>query len=889
VLYQVQDICAAAQRGAVIITVNQRMTRTLKEEYQHWQQRQGADAWAVPQIFTSQLWWRRCLMHNPSIALLLNPAQQDVLWYDIIRADLKQQEYALLQIGATVKQALKAYAMLCEHLVEPDSYSASTPEEHAFKRWCTAYLEYCDTHTYLDQQRLGTFMRNQFDTGAIQVPDEVWLVGFDEVTPQLRSVCEVLQLRGTRIVEPQIDARLACTRVFSCADPRAELQHAISWALRHIAAGKRVGIVVPELERHASTLEQIFTEHARACTEENEIAGDKVELNLSLGRSLSDYGVIHAALKLLQVEDPVELNTLGSLLRSPWLAGGLRYMDEHARADAQLRASLRPRAPLDNYVRLLEHKGLCTCGIDAIVGALRELCAIRDFHPPQIWADIFVTTLHKAGWPGDYAPDSETYQILQAWDEQILPRISSLSAVKGDISRMDAARLLVRLCEDSVFQPGAHDRRLQVVGLLEGVALACDAVWVSGLHSQVLPAPLAGNTFIPVQVQKKHTMPRASMEREIEFSTRLMRQFHTLADEVVFSYPLCTEDGNTCTPSPFLPLPACGVQDLSDLPETCAFTDKAAILDVVPDSHGIPLEVEYQGHNPPYAVKGGTYLLKAQAACPFKAYAGYRMRISALETPSEGVDMRVRGSMLHLLLQRFWDEIKTQEELLRRDEASIRNLLEQMCAAILEENSNACVPAEFHALERRRLADLALEWLEIERSRPPFRVLSVEESDAFQVGSLHLTAVADRVDENLHDTSVILIDYKTGIVSLKDIVGETLLEPQLPMYAVYGKHQPVSGVGIAQVRAGECAVKGVCLSCADTPAGSSPLKRMNEDEWKCLWRQWEHGLEQLAEDVASAYAAVAPVNAQVCQFCELHPLCRIRDNSADVDADEEQI
>ncbi|MFN2256874.1 MAG: PD-(D/E)XK nuclease family protein [Desulfuromonadaceae bacterium] len=880
-LYQTQEIFEAAQRQAVILTVNQRMSRTLLSEYQAWQLERGESAWVRPQIFTPSLWWRRCLVQHVSSGNLLNPAQQHTLWQRIVSADLKQHQYALLQVGATVKQSLKAYAALCEHLVALDDYTAVTPEEHAFKRWCAVYLEYCDTHGYMDSQRLGIHMRDAFQEGKLGAPAEVWLIGFDEISPQLRSLCNTLAAKETIIIEPHIEEQKIVPHVYACADPQAELQQVAYWAYNHIAAGRRVGVIVPELERQYSTIERIFRE--AATHNSAEVETEEVSLNISLGKPLSQYGVIQAALRFVQVAEPLDLNEFGYLLRSPWFSGGQQHMDTHAAAEAFLRTCSRPRAYLDTYMHMLDQKGYYRSGVERITAALRDLCRTDTLHSPLTWGEIFTSILHTTGWPGDYAPDSETYQILQAWEEQILPQFTSLTAVEGDIPRQEAGRLLQRLCDESMFQPSARDKRLQVVGLLEGVALACDAVWIVGLHDQVLPAPLNYNTFIPVQVQKEYAMPRASVEREIEFCARLMRQLQTLAPEVNFSFPQCSEEGNAYTPSPFLPLCHSSVQELQTTAQewTAPGTDPIE-LEILQDSHGITLDAEFKTESPPYRVKGGTYLLKAQASCPFRAYANYRMRVDALEVPVEGVDMRVRGSLLHFLLQRFWEDVRTQEKLLRLDENYILTLLTQLCNTILEENRNGYIPHSLRTLEQQRLVNLALEWLEIERKRPPFRVLSVEEREDLQVGVLKVTAIADRVDKMLTDGGIVLIDYKTGVVSVKDIVGETLLEPQLPLYALYGKHQPAMGVGIAQVRAGECIFKGVCATDADAHNTVKPLKGINSEEWEELREQWRSRLEQLAADIASGRADVKPAQAQVCQFCELHPLCRIKDTPGPV-------
>ena len=879
-LYQTQEIFEAAQRQAVILTVNQRMARTLLSEYERWKLEQGVSVWIKPQIFTPSLWWRRCLVQHVSSGTILNPAQQRTLWQRIIRADLEQHQYALLQVGATMKQALKAYAVLCEHLVVLDDYTAVTPEERAFKRWCVSYLEYCDSQGFVDSQRLGNHMREAFQAGDIGVPSEVWLVGFDEISPQLRSVCDALVEKGTTVVEPHMEEQETVPHVYSCPDPRAELHRVARWAYTHIAAGRRVGVIIPELERRHSTIERIFREHAASVSWNSvETKPEEVSLNLSLGKPLSEYGVIQTALRLLQVVEPLDLNEFGYLLRSPWFSGGQQHMDTHAAAEAFLRTCSRPRAYLDTYIRMLEQKGYDKKGVDRITAALNDLCRAETRHSPENWGEIFTSMLQTAGWPGDYAPDSETYQILQAWEEQILPQFTSLTAVEGDVSRVEAVRLLQRLSDESVFQPAAQDKRLQVVGLLEGVALACDVVWVVGLHDQVLPAPLNYNTFIPVRVQKTYSMPRASVEREIEFCTRLMQQFRALAPEVNFSYPQCSEDGYPYAPSPFLLFHPSAQEPLPTAQELTASGAGPVDLEILQDSHGIPLDMEFETESPPYRVKGGTYLLKAQAACPFRAYANYRLRVDALEVPVEGVDMRVRGSLLHLLLQRFWEEVHTQEVLLRHDEAHIRAILTRLCSTILEESGNGYIPHNLRILEQQRLVNLALEWLEIERKRSPFKVLSVEEREELQVGRLKVTAVADRVDEMLPDGGVILLDYKTGVVSLKDIVGDPLLEPQLPVYALYGKHQPAAGLGIAQVRAGECSLKGVCAADDEAHSAVPPLKGMNSEEWEELREQWRAKLEQLAADIAGGRADVAPAKAQVCQFCELHPLCRIKDTT----------
>ncbi len=897
-LYCAEEICVAAQRNAFILTVNQRLARTLLHEYSQWQLRRGNSVWAKPSIFTPAVWLQRCVLD----VSLLNHAQQQSIWRRIIRSDLQQHQYSLLQVDATAKQAHKAYTGLCDYLINPNAsasslstslppystpqYDAVTPEEQAFMRWYSAYIEYCAAHDYLDPQRLATEAQEQFLHGNVAPPHELWLVGFDEISPQLRACTQALEQLGTQIIEPDIECKNSVSEVYACADPLSELELVAHWAYTHIERGHSVGVIVPELERYQGSIERVFRRY------ETTFGIDKIELNLSVGQSLSEYGVIQAALRLLRVEEPLDLDEFGYLLRSPWFSGGQHQMDTHAQADVFLRTCARPRANIDTYARLLRQKGYFHSSIEAMCGALKHLVQAKARKGPASWLEIFSAALQEVGWPGDYSPDSQTYQVLRAWEGQILPLFISLAVVEPKMGRMEAALQLQRLCTESMFQAAAKDNRLHIVGLLEGVALACDAVWVTGLHDQVLPSALNYNTFIPVEIQKHYAMPHASMEREMEFCTRLIQQLHALAPEVNFSYARCAEDGSVLGASPFLPLAHLGKEDWlkSALQLVVTRPDvEQTQLEWIQDNNGLPLESDRDnaggvggGENSgatSYAVRGGTSLLKEQAMCPFRAYAHFRMQVRALEVPAEGVDMRVRGSLLHLLLQHFWEEVKSQEQLLQLSTEQCRLLLTNHCQAIMQNNKHAYVPRDLHELEMNRLVRLALEWLEIDKERAAFRVLSVEECEGLLVGPLCINAIADRVDEVLPNAGKVLLDYKTGIVALKDILGEHLLEPQLPVYTLYGQHQPIVGFAVAQVRAGGCALKGICMSISsaeDANLPPLPVKSVDSAEWGAALGQWRAQLDALAQDIAAGCANVTPLHNNVCQFCDLSSLCRIK-------------
>ena len=61
----------------------------------------------------------------------------------------------------------------------------------------------------------------------------------------------------------------------------------------------------------------------------------------------------------------------------------------------------------------------------------------------------------------------------------------------------------------------------------------------------------------------------------------------------------------------------------------------------------------------PGKVRGGTRVLADQAACPFRAFAKWRLSAEELEEPESGLDPRDRGKLLHALMREIWTRLKS--------------------------------------------------------------------------------------------------------------------------------------------------------------------------------------------------------------------------------------
>jgi RecB family exonuclease len=255
-------------------------------------------------------------------------------------------------------------------------------------------------------------------------------------------------------------------------------------------------------------------------------------------------------------------------------------------------------------------------------------------------------------------------------------------------------------------------------------------------------------------------------------------------------------------------------------------------------------------------------VLADQAACPFRAFAKWRLGTEELEEPGAGLDARDRGTLVHALMRELWTRL--------RGSASLRGELgpaiTQSAAAAVKEMG---LEGRFAELERERLARLAREWLEVESRREPFEVVSREEKRAIQVGALQFESRIDRMDK-LADGSHVLIDYKTSkILNVRQWEGPRPDDPQLPLYAVAAPEH-LAAVTFAKMVPGDMRFIG------HSRANGLLPKVKAHDNWQRLLAAWKKDAEALGAAFAAGDAPVDPKEGlKTCRRCELHTLCRV--------------
>jgi exodeoxyribonuclease-5 len=283
-------------------------------------------------------------------------------------------------------------------------------------------------------------------------------------------------------------------------------------------------------------------------------------------------------------------------------------------------------------------------------------------------------------------------------------------------------------------------------------------------------------------------------------------------------------------------------------------------------------------------VHGGAGLFQAQAICPAWGYFQYRLGARALDEPVDGLDSMARGSLLHAVLQAFWNG-RDSEYLNSMDESMQQEAVRQAVEAGVKQFSQGLdenLPTRFLELEKLRLAVLLNGWLALERERPPFTVQDCERSVKLEIKGISVEFKLDRVDV-LPDGRFVVLDYKTGSqLSPNSWAEDRINEPQLPIYAALVLTEgEVAAVCFAKVRAGEHQFVGIAADSGTLP-GVKGLEEAHKvfdavkfPVWRALLQHWRDSLEAIADEIKAGEAAVRFEDEAQLAYCEVRPLLRL--------------
>ena len=904
----------ALGEGAYVITATRRLSYELKSAYDKHQLKQGKKVWPTAMVLT---WdgWMQMLWHDISAYSsynVLSNAQLQQLMGDIIELDLNTHELhaengltALWNISATARTALDAWQLCHQWRISYTALQAAEQVDHArFGHWAARLYARLQEQNWISPVQLADrLMETEFNTSHDAI-----LFGFDHLNTQQHRFIEFYRGQGGSAV--QINSKNAIASQlshYSFDSSEAEWRQIGAWARNKLLNSSElsIGIITPNTEGIRTLAENSLREQLTPSYFER---SGSDPFHFSIGEKLADQPAINSALTCLGLLGELEFKQLSAgFLSSYWGSDTEQLL--RARLCIDLRRKIAYRFDLyeligavtaaqskpGSYIEQAQEQ------LEALLDKLRTLQSVKANNPGALplssWRELFKSCLLTLDWPVSKL-DSNEFQAVQSWQNS-LDEWVKLDAVCKPMSLIRALQSLNAFCRETVFQ--AQDRTqapVQIMGVLEAAELDFDYVWLAGFDEQAWPVLSSTNPFIPVKTQIEAGIPNAILSLQTELTKSKTTQLCALSDHIIYSHARIQGDIELAV-SPFFPAPS--------KPEPAALTDVFSLNEAIRlatpalESRSDDLGNCYREES----TRGGSGLIQKQSACPFSAYARYRLNADEDEEPQIGMDSLERGSLLHKILETIWQELEDSNALRRcieRDELSeliqrhTQKHLKRFCA-------HSGLGKGFRRAERQRVNALITEWLELEAQRSPFSVAETELKFEYQINGLRLNLTLDRVDELAPSGtgnaagSRLLIDYKSGNCSLKDWEGPRPGQPQLPVYFLALEENPsfghVDALSFAQVKPGQCQFIGISqhedmlpeVNSLDTLAGNTSLKK-DVAEWPLLRPLWKARIEKLVSEYQQGFAHVDPKSPQSCHFCNFSPLCRIHtQNARDRDSD----
>lgn len=894
------EVLKRINASTTVVTPNRRLALALKEQFDQDQISQNLAVWysadvlpfvaLIERIYIDALYTKQAF----TFPLLLSAAQEQVLWESVIQSSAAGK--TLLRISQTAQWVQEAWQLAHAWQLIPKLKDFYPNEDgKVFLDWTKSYQDKTARNRQTDQARIYDLIAEQYGYLDIKKPSALVCYGFDVFTPQQINFLKKLTATGCEVIigNPAVKNPLALNgaRRIEYVSSREEIFQAAVWARSKIEQADqkiRVGIVVPALASCRSSLIRTFNAvmHPDIRFALPGAVRPVAPFNVSLGLALTSYPLIDAAFTSLELLDQeMEFSRVNHWLRSPFLAGGEAEMMQRALLDVRIRRYAEPLITLERLKTLIQQVGGQTnCPI--LLQSLSVLITFRQTKLPgsdshTVFAKIISEVLQITGFPGERSLDSTEYQTLKKW-QALVADFATLDHVSAKVSYREAISRLRQMANDTLFQPETPEVPVQILGVLEAAGMAFDHLWVMGLSDEQWPLRASPNPFLPLELQRREKLPLGSTLETLAYCRRLTDGWLSCAKEVIFSYPKYSDDrdGHELKLSPLIK----SISETKwDFPVVLLHRDliiQSCELEQIEDSQVLPLgkKIANQG------IRGGTAVIKDYAACPFRAWAKYRLLIESLDVPHTGLNAMERGSLVHQVLAQIWGELKTKDAL---DTISDHNLEKMLISAAdkailqMQQYRAIALTGRFAQIEQRRLLRLVREWLDEEKKRRHFTVIATEEKRAIQIGELVLNARLDRVDE-LEDGQHIVIDYKTRKQSVQTMLGERPDEPQLPLYLVMTEaQQQAAGVAFAAVKRGEMGFSAIVRD-PDLLPGVKAFSQLNVckqfNSWDDLIAVWRQHLMDLAEGFCKGDARVNPKNfPTTCEHCDMQLFCRIHE------------
>jgi ATP-dependent helicase/nuclease subunit B len=880
-LTEILDLLA---RGSLVLAPNARAARTLRLAFDQAQQTRGLTAWEPASVLSWTQWtgtlWTDLVVAGHEPRLLLNEAQEHILWREVVSS--ASDAASLASADALADLARSAWNLAAAYNATPQLHAfASTQDARKFAEWAAAFTKLCATRQCLSAALLDGTLRQHLQSSTLTAPHELHLAGFTPLLPAQHSLLEALTQRGSDVHHHTLHAEPVDLHASTIASTeRDELTLAARFIRSFLEARPTasIAILVPNLPDERPALESTFRNILAPELQSIHADLSSTPWEFTTGAPLSSIPLIADALDLARFAlTPLPLGRVSSLLLSPYLGS----LDDHAASAAfdatRLRRALllRPEITLASLLTL-NNRASDAIALPSWVASVHRFLTNVDRARPRTyadWTELLRALLKSANWPGDRPLSPTELEATRAWDST-LDLIATLDFAGRRVPIATALQALDRQIRAAAFTPPSTNAPIQIMSPAESIGTFFDATIFLHATDTNLPAAARPNPLLGWPLQQSLRMPGTDPALASADALAFTQDLLARSNTVLFTHARENADGQL-RPSPLitqLNLPHIDADDIAPP----APAQEPITTEATPDALALP-------PLPSPEVRGGSRVLKLQAACGFLAFAELRLLSTELESRSAGFDARESGSLLHNALQLFWTEVPSRAALAALSEDDRKAILIACIDRAIPQRALGDAPWDlaYLTLQKDRLRQLLLHWLDHELERGPFTVINSEREELITVGPLTLQVRMDRIDKiatidehGEEKPGYVFVDYKTGARSdAKDWLGPRPDDPQLPLYALASEATELQALVFAKVRAGKDAK---WTGYQSTP-GIFPDKRGKSivalDQ---VIDDWRNTLTQLAEDFHAGRATVSPKDFdRNCAHCAQRLLCRI--------------